>query len=44
VSLLTLGDESITIREPDLVWAHVPCRAAHVAVGFRSVTKVSKLS
>jgi len=25
------------------MWAHVPCRAAHVAVGFRSVTKVSKV-
>jgi len=26
VRLLTqLGDESLTIREPDLMWAHLPC-------------------
>ena len=25
------------------MWAHVPCWAAHVAVGFRTVTKVSNV-
>ena len=37
-----MGDESLTIREPDLMWAHVPCRTAHVAMGFRSAAKVSR--
>src|SRR6185369_12695606 len=37
-----LSDESLTTREPYLMWAHVPRWTAHVAMGFRSLTKVSR--